>query len=100
MFAKTSVYSHSRERATRCESLFRSGNRGSNGYYLFSTHLHGYSIEKEWSRTFNNDIPKDDRWKKPFVGQNPILARKTWRLDGMVGLGSSLDRLCDWDVGK
>ena len=61
----------------------------------------GYSIEKEWNRTFDRTPDKDDEWKEPLLAsiltwQDNIEELTAWL--GWAPHWTRCDRLCDWDV--
>ena len=61
----------------------------------------GYSIEKEWIQTFNNDMPKDDGWKQRLQANVLSWQEKIEELTAWLGWAPhwiGCDRLCSWDV--
>ena len=61
----------------------------------------GYSIEKEWSRTFNRIPDDDDEWEEPLLAsilawQDNIEELTAWL--GWAPHWTRCDTLCDWDV--
>ena len=63
----------------------------------------GYSIEKEWFQNFNDDIFREDGWKKPLRAHFVIWREKLEELTAWLGWSPhwiGCDRLCDWDVSS
>ena len=63
----------------------------------------GYSIEMEWSRSFNRIPDKDDEWQEPLLARMLAWRDKIEELTGWLGWAphwTKCDRLCDWDVSN
>ena len=63
----------------------------------------GYSIEKEWIQNFNNDVPKDDGWKKSLQANVLSWQENIEELTAWLGWAPhwiGCDRLCGWDVSN
>lgn len=63
----------------------------------------GYSIEKEWSRTFNRIPDEGDIWEEPLLASVRAWQDNIEELTAWLGWGphwTRCDRLCDWDVSN
>ncbi|CAF9914513.1 MAG: hypothetical protein HETSPECPRED_001999 [Heterodermia speciosa] len=63
----------------------------------------GYSIEEEWSRTFDRIPDEDDEWEEPLLAsilawQDNIEELTAWL--GWAPHWTRCDTLCDWDVSN
>ena len=63
----------------------------------------GYSIENEWSRSFNRIPDEDAEWKEPLLASILAWQDKIEELTAWLGWAphwTRCDRLCDWDVSN
>ena len=63
----------------------------------------GYSIEMEWSRSFNHIPDEDDEWEGPLLVSILAWRDKIEELTAWLGWAphwTRCDRLCDWDVSN
>lgn len=63
----------------------------------------GYSIEMEWSRSFNRIPDEGDEWEEPLLASMLVWRDKIEELTAWLGWAphwTKCDRMCDWDVSN